>query len=153
MHFTQTIVAALFAATSVVGAPAPAPVEISMMASSGIPDTTFEGVVRHCDDKDNNCTVEFTINPKRFSKTGVKFVTVRNGNVGASRNNGAAQNFGDYTVTSGWSGQFGEGKGFTTFAVVDNKDRLITYPSYTDVELANGHQVTPDKSYKPANLP
>ncbi|GAB0138303.1 hypothetical protein EsDP_00006540 [Epichloe bromicola] len=151
MHFTQTIVAALFAATSVVGAPAP--MEMSMMASSGIPDTVFEGVVRNCDAQDNKCTIDFTINPKRFSRTGVSFVTKRNGNVGASRNNGPAQTFGDYTVTSGWSGQFGEGNGFTTFAVVDNKNRLITYPSYTDGELANGHKVTPDKSYKPANLP
>lgn len=29
---------------------------------------------------------------------------------------------------------------------------LITYPSYTDVQLVNGHVVTPDQSYKPQNL-
>ncbi|GAO15589.1 hypothetical protein UVI_02050220 [Ustilaginoidea virens] len=30
--------------------------------------------------------------------------------------------------------------------------RLITYPSYTDKQLANGQVVTPDQSYAPANL-
>ncbi|KAG6011931.1 hypothetical protein E4U43_008034 [Claviceps pusilla] len=149
MLFTQTIFAALLAATSALGAPAA--VEKSMMATD-VPDWIIEGVVRNCDNGDNRCVVNFNINPVRFGRTYVTFVTTRNGAVGASRNIGVAQTYGDYTVTSGWSGQFGEGNGFTTFAVVDNKNRLIAYPSYTDVQLANGHVVTPDQSYKPQNL-
>ncbi|KAG6053932.1 hypothetical protein E4U17_004229 [Claviceps sp. LM77 group G4] len=149
MHFTQTIFAALLAATSALAAPAA--VEKSMMATD-IPDWTFEGVKRNCDSADNQCVVEFQINPKRFSRTYVRFITNRNGGTGASQSNGAAQNFGDYTVTSGWSGQFGPNNGFTTFAVVDNKDRLIAYPSYTDAQFANGRVVSPDQSYKPQNL-
>ncbi|KAG5921542.1 hypothetical protein E4U42_005799 [Claviceps africana] len=150
MHFTQTILAALVAATSALGAPAGA--EKSMMAAE-MPNWTFEGVVRNCDAADNQCTVTFQINPKTSGRTPVSFVTNRNGATGASQNNGAAQTFGDYTITSGWSGQFGPGNGFTTFAVADNKNRLITYPSYTDNQLANGKVVTPDQSYTPQALP
>ncbi|KAG5930374.1 hypothetical protein E4U53_002244 [Claviceps sorghi] len=149
MYFTQTILAALLAATSVLGAPL---AETKSMMAVDIPDWTFEGVVRNCDDGDNKCTIEFKINPKRFSPTQVSFVTTRNGNTPASQNNGPAQTFGDYTVTSGWSNVFGNNNGFTTFAVTDNKDRLIAYPSYTDVQLANGKVVTPDQSYKAYNL-
>ncbi|KAG6033345.1 hypothetical protein E4U41_006937 [Claviceps citrina] len=150
MYFTQTVLAALLAASTSLGAPLAA--EKSMMVDATIPDWTIEGAVRNCDAADNQCVVEFKINPKRFSPTPVRFVTGRNGDTGASRNSGAAQTFGDYTVTSGWSGQFGPGNGFTTFSVVDNKNRLITYPSYTDVQLTNGRVVSPDQSYKPQNL-
>ncbi|KAG5978104.1 hypothetical protein E4U55_006408 [Claviceps digitariae] len=149
MYFTQTIFAALLAASSAMAAPAA--VGKSMMAAA-VPDWIFEGVSRNCGPKDDQCTVTFNINPQDSGRTWVSFVTDRNGAVGASQNSGAAQTFGDYTITSGWSGQFGPGNGFTTFAVVNNKNRLITYPSYTDVQLANGNTVTPNQSYKPQNL-
>jgi hypothetical protein len=45
---------------------------------------------------------------------------------------------GSYTVTSGWSGQFGAGNGFTVLAVKDTTANLIAYPSYTDNQLAGG---------------
>ncbi|OAQ63997.1 hypothetical protein VFPPC_16144 [Pochonia chlamydosporia 170] len=150
MQLTQTIVAALFAASSVVAAPAPS--EKSMM-TTGVPQWTIEGVKRVCDGADNQCNWTFKINPKIYSKTPVNFVTKRSGATPASQNNGVAQNFGDYTITSGWSGQFGPGNGFTTLAVVDNKNRRITWPAYTDKQVAGGKVVSPDQSYAPQNLP
>ncbi|KAK2616218.1 hypothetical protein QQS21_000850 [Conoideocrella luteorostrata] len=148
MHFTQTIVAALFAATSVVAAPTPA--EKSMMAAD-IPQWTIEGLKRSCNA--DQCNWTFQINPKIFSRTPVNFVVKRSGNTPPTQNNGGAQNFGDYTITSGWSGQFGPDNGFTTFAVVDNKNRRIAYPSYTDREVKDGNVVNPDRSYGVQSLP
>ncbi|KAG6006901.1 hypothetical protein E4U21_006620 [Claviceps maximensis] len=149
MHFTQTVFAAILAATSALAAPAA--MEQSMMATD-VPAWTFEGVTRSCTGNDDMCVTKFAINNKISERTYVTFVATRYGDVGASRNIGVAQTYADFTVTSGWSGQFGEGNGFTTFAVVDNKNRLITYPSYTDVQLANGNVVTPDQSYSPQKL-
>lgn len=53
---------------------------------------------------------------------------------------------GPYAVSSGWSGQFGEGNGYTTLSM--SKDGQIIYPSYTDAELAGG-KVVASKSYTP----
>lgn len=150
MQLTQTIIAVLAAASSVVAAPTPA--EKSMM-TQGIPQWTIEGVKRVCNQQDTQCNWTFKINPKIYSKTPVNFVTKSSGSTPASRNNGAAQNFGDYTITSGWSGQFGPGNGFTTLAVVDNKNRRITWPAYTDKQVQGGNVVSPDQSYAPQNLP
>jgi hypothetical protein len=149
MQLTQTIFAALFAASSVVAAPTPG----KSMMTQGVPEWTIEGVRRVCDGGDNQCNWTFKINPVIYSRTPVNFVTKRNGNTGASQNNGAAQKFGDYTITSGWSGQFGPGNGFTTFAVVDNKNRRIAWPAYTDKQVQAGNVVSPDQSYAPQNLP
>ncbi|GKU14751.1 unnamed protein product [Fusarium langsethiae] len=66
--------------------------------------------------------------------------------------NGGPVKCGDYTVTSGWSGQFGPGNGFTTFSVVSSK-RQIVWPAYTDKQVQGGKVVKPDQSYTPANLP
>ncbi|KAG8412265.1 hypothetical protein J3458_014451 [Metarhizium acridum] len=150
MQLTQTIVAALFAASSVVAAPAPT--EKSMMVQ-GIPEWTIEGVHRWCNWENTQCNWKFTINPKIYSPTPVNFVVKNAGATPAAQNNGAAQNFGDYTITSGWSGQFGPGNGFTTFAVVDNKNRRIAYPAYRDAQVENGQVVSPDLSFQPQALP
>ncbi|KID86106.1 small secreted protein [Metarhizium guizhouense ARSEF 977] len=150
MQLTQTIVAALFAASSV--AAAPAPTEKSMLVQ-GIPEWTIEGAHRWCNKENTECHWKFAINPKIYSKTAVDFVVRNAGSTPAAQSNGGAQNFGDYTITSGWSGQFGPGNGFTTFAVVDNKHRIIAYPAYSDKEVENGQVVSPDKSYPAQGLP
>jgi hypothetical protein len=59
---------------------------------------------------------------------------------------------GGYTVSSGWSGQFGAGNGFTTLAVVDNAKKQIIYPAYTDKQLASGKVVKPDRLVLTPNL-
>ena len=71
---------------------------------AGVPDWTMEGVKRVCDAKDNLCTWTWNIkNPAVVSKTPIKFVTKRNGNTPASLADGAAQTFGDFTLTSKWN--------------------------------------------------
>jgi hypothetical protein len=59
----------------------------------------------------------------------------------------AAKACGTFSVTAGWSGQFGPGNGFTTLAVYNNANKQIAWPAYTDTELAGGKAVTPDKSW------
>ena len=71
----------------------------------------------------------------------------------ASQTDSSGHVCGGFTVSTGWSGQFGAGKGFTTLSVVDNAKKQIIYPSYTDVQLNPGTVVKPDQSYTPQNLP
>lgn len=70
----------------------------------------------------------------------------------ASKINGGPAKCGTFTITSGWSGQFGADKGFTTVSVVSSKKQIV-YPSYTDKQLAGGKVVKPDQKYSPASLP
>ncbi|KJZ72684.1 hypothetical protein HIM_07876 [Hirsutella minnesotensis 3608] len=148
MHFTQTLIAALAAASSAVAAPAE-PAAKSMMAPA--PQWTIEKLQRVCDKGDQQCTWTFGINthvdkaPATACKLEVK-------GPGASRAKGGPARCGDYTVTSGWSGQFGEGKGFTTLSVVDNKKRLIVWPAYNDNQVKDGKPVQPDQSYAPQTI-
>ncbi|CRK23756.1 hypothetical protein BN1708_013790, partial [Verticillium longisporum] len=60
---------------------------------------------------------------------------------------------GPYTVTSSWSGQFGEGNGFTTLAVVNRSSKQIVWPAYTDKQLAKAVVVKPNQSYPVQALP
>ena len=55
----------------------------------------------------------------------------------------------NYTVTSGWSDQFGDDpdKAFTTLSVIDYDSGLLVYPSYTDAQVQDGKPVEPDRSY------
>ncbi|RYP54258.1 hypothetical protein DL768_000832 [Monosporascus sp. mg162] len=53
---------------------------------------------------------------------------------------------GRFTVTSGWSGVFGEGEGFTVLSVADYAARTIAFPSYRDRDVEGGAVVVPDKN-------
>ncbi|KAK2606427.1 hypothetical protein QQS21_003120 [Conoideocrella luteorostrata] len=153
MKTTQTILATLLAASSVFAAPArtvqgadilktKADVQ-AQFAPAPVPKWTIEGMQRSCASDDSSCTWNFRINTHVASETVVSYVV--NG-PGASRANGGPSNFGDFTVTSNWSGQFGDGQGFTTFSTVDNKDGLIAFPAYTDAEVQSGGVVA-DRDY------
>lgn len=96
MHFTQTIVAALLAATSAVAAPT-----AMSMAAAG-PEWSFLDVKRFC--TTTGCDWTFKIDNHQSGTTAVNFHT-RN-----EHENGGPLTVGDYTITSGWSGQFGPGK-------------------------------------------
>ncbi|UNI16604.1 hypothetical protein JDV02_003031 [Purpureocillium takamizusanense] len=149
MQLTQILAAATtLMASSALAAPAPA--SKSMMASGA--QWTIEGMKRECASDDSSCTWKFGINPHDGkAATQCEYVVKQ---AHASRANPAGpSNCGDYTITSGWSGQFGEGNGFTTLSVVDNKKRLITWPAYTDKQVQDGKVVEPDQSYTPQNLP
>ncbi|KHN95190.1 uncharacterized protein MAM_06901 [Metarhizium album ARSEF 1941] len=160
MQLAQTIVAALLAACSVTAAAAPAPraSTVKSMAAADKP-LTIESVRRVCNKPDTECKWTFKINTDVDcqeackTRTPVYFVVRASGGKPATQSNGAAQTFGNYTITSGWSGQFGPGKGFTTFAVVDNKRRLIAYPAYTDEEVDEAKLVKPDRAFPLQQLP
>ncbi|KAL0934645.1 uncharacterized protein CTRU02_211444 [Colletotrichum truncatum] len=145
MQITNLFLSALAAATAVSGSPVAKRESKSMMAA--VPEWTIEKFTRSCNAEDTSCDYSFTINTHTADPTPCKFTTTGSP---ASR---AASNAkcGAYTVTSGWSGQFGPDAGFTTFSVTDQK--LIVWPAYTDKQLVNGQAVTPDQSYAPQNLP
>ena len=151
MKFSTTaFVAALMAASPAIAAPAADTTEnISMMAS--VPQWTIENMRRVCDSGDKSCTWTFTINPHVGKTTPCKYVVT--GNPASRQKTGGPGTCGSYTITSGWSGQFGEGNGFTVLSVVDNVKRYIVWPGYTDKQLAGGKQVSPNQSYAPTKLP
>ncbi|RSL89570.1 hypothetical protein CEP51_001113 [Fusarium floridanum] len=147
MKFSITIVAALLSAT---GMAAPAN-EVSMMAAS--PQWTIQTLNRVCDKPDATCTWNFKINTGSGAATACKYVVKSTKTTKASKANGGPATCGDFTITSGWSGQFGADKGFTTLSVVSKSKKQIIYPAYTDQQLAGGKVVKPDQAYAPASLP
>jgi len=147
MKFTSAIIASIFSA-SALAAPSPMPDEKSMMAA--VPQWTIQNMQRTCNSGDTECVWTFGINthvstvtPCTFKVTGTKASQALNAGPGTC---------GAYTVTSGWSGQFGPGNGFTTLSVIDYNKKLIVWPAYTDKQLVNGQVVSPDQSYAPATL-
>ncbi|KAK1566220.1 uncharacterized protein LY79DRAFT_529212 [Colletotrichum navitas] len=146
MQITNIFLPVLAAATAVSGSPV-AKREVKSMMASGVPEWTIETFIRTCNSKNTACDYSFTINTHMTGPTACKFTTTGSP---ASRAPSNAK-CGAYTVTSGWSGQFGDDAGFTTFSVTDQK--LIVWPAYTDKQLINGQVVSPDQSYAPQNLP
>lgn len=146
MKFSAAALVALFAAT---GLAAPAP-ETKSMATANT--WTIESMKRVCNKEDTSCDWSFGINAGG-AKTSCKYTVKKQGSTRASRSPQKGAKCGDYTVTSGWSGQFGEGQGFTTLSVVNNPKRLIAWPAYTDKQLAGGKVVKPNQSYPVQALP
>ncbi|EFY88781.1 hypothetical protein J3459_013832 [Metarhizium acridum] len=141
MKATQTILAGLVAASSAMAAPARAIQSGDVVRTKAafqaqfspapVPKWTVEEVQRACAPDDGSCTWHLLIDTHVAGKTDVNFVV---DGPGASRNNGGPQDFGDFTITSGY-----DPAGFTTFSAVDNKDGLIAFPAYSDAEVANGN--------------
>ena len=150
MQITNVLVAALFAANSALAAPAPASGSVSMMAA--VPEWTIENLKRVCNSADTQCDWTFGVNTG-VSGTKSTACTLTVKGTKASQRNGGPAKCGDYTVTSGWSGQFGPDQGFTTLSVVNQAKKLIVWPAYTDNEVKAGKVVSPNKKYAPANLP
>ncbi|KAJ5585148.1 uncharacterized protein N7459_004948 [Penicillium hispanicum] len=146
MQFTQLLLTTgLLASSAVFAAPVAGK---SMMAAST--EWTIQSMQRVCNSDDTSCTWTFGIYPGSGNATACSFDV---NTATASQANGGPANCGDYTVTSGWSGQFGDENGFTTLSVVNNPLRQIIYPSYTDAQLDTGEVVVPDQSYTPTTLP
>ncbi|GAB0136928.1 hypothetical protein EsDP_00005213 [Epichloe bromicola] len=150
MKTTKTLIATLLAASSAMAAPAlsvqgadilktQADVQ-SHFSPAPVPKWTIKGLHRECP-PDSSCTWTFRIDTHVGSATDVSFDVN-----GPQAVNGGPAQFGDFTVTSSWSGQYGADKGFTTFSTVDNKKNLIAFPSYTDAEVSNG-AVVGDRDY------
>ncbi|KAJ3497980.1 hypothetical protein NLG97_g1483 [Lecanicillium saksenae] len=130
----------LFAVAAFASAATAAPLE------ERTPDWIIQGMSRTCDKKDTSCTWKFAINNQETTPTHCTYVVKAANGQPASRSNGGPVTCGDYTITSGWSGQFVVG--FTTFAMYDNKRKLIAYPAYDDNEINSGK--VPDKPFHAA---
>ncbi|CAL5873169.1 uncharacterized protein PFLUO_LOCUS7438 [Penicillium psychrofluorescens] len=142
MQLTQFLLSTLFASSAVLAAP------VSMMTAG--PEWTITNMKRVCNAKDTSCTWTFGIEIGSGVATPCTFVVKGNE---ASEASGGPVKCGAFTVTSGWSGQFGPGNGFTTMSVVNDNTRKIAWPAYTDVQLDTEKVVKPDQSYAPAALP
>lgn len=146
MQFTTFLLSALLSACSL-AAPLESRAEaVSMMAQATT--WTITGAKRVIDAADTTATWTFGINNGQTTTACTEVVT----GSPASQSKGGPATCGQYTVTSDWSGQFGPGNGFTTFAVVDYAAGLIVYPAYTDKQVQAGTVVTPDQSYTPSKL-
>ncbi|KAF7547414.1 hypothetical protein G7Z17_g7755 [Cylindrodendrum hubeiense] len=151
MQFSAAFLATILSATTVFAAPAAAG-SVSMMAKA--PQWTIQTLNRSCDAADKTCTWNFKVNTGTGTATACKYVVKSaKATPKASRSNGGPAKCGDFTITSGWSGQFGEGQGFTTLSVVSTSKKQIVWPAYTDKQLAGGKVVKPDQAYAPAALP
>lgn len=144
MHF-QTLFIAALSALPALSAPAPA-ADKSMMAATT--QWTIQSFVRTCNSANTSCKYAYSIDPHTGTVTPCSYTATGNPASRASYNNVKC---GAYTISSGWSGQFGAGNGFQTLAITDGK--VIVYPAYTDKQLVNGQVVSPDQSYAPQNLP
>ncbi|KAL6827942.1 hypothetical protein V8C40DRAFT_286808 [Trichoderma camerunense] len=147
MQITKSLVATLFAASTAFAAPTPA--DKSMMAA--VPEWTITNLKRVCNTANTSCTWTFGVDTHLATATSCTYTVTATAN--ASQASGGPVTCGPYTITSSWSGQFGPTNGFTTFAVTDFSEKLITWPSYTDVQVQGGKVVSPNQSYAPANLP
>ncbi|KAL4918338.1 hypothetical protein BDW62DRAFT_181760 [Aspergillus aurantiobrunneus] len=150
MHFSlsHAILAALsISAAPALAAPAPTGPSKSMMVTNT--QWTIESLQRDCNEDDTSCTWTFGINPGADT-TDCTYVVEGSP---ASQANGGPVDCGVYTITSGWSDQFGPDNGFTTLSVVNRDTRQIVWPAYTDRQVAGGEVVVPDQSYTPQVLP
>lgn len=144
----STIFLSAIASTSALAAPAVSDDSVSMMAAT--PQWTIRDFKRYCNPKDTTCYYKFGVDTGNGKTTPCKYQV---DGAKASRKDTGPNNCGDYTITSAWSGQFGEGNGFTTLSVVNNKNRYIVWPAYTDKQLSKNDIVKPDQAYAPAKLP
>ncbi|KAJ2998654.1 hypothetical protein NUW58_g250 [Xylaria curta] len=110
---------------------------------------TIDTLSRVCNGADDSCTWKFGINtntdgvditPCTYTVKAVKPAP-------ASQSNGGPVKCGVFTITSGWSGQFGPDNGFTVISVVDYAKKLIVYAGYTDIAVGNGTAVDPNLSF------
>ncbi|KAK3321899.1 hypothetical protein B0H66DRAFT_182897 [Apodospora peruviana] len=143
MQLSTILLGALAAASTTLAAPA------ADIEARAVPAWTITGYKRTCNAADTSCTVTFGVDTHLAAATPCSFTLTGSP---ASHASTSGKICGPYTVSSGWSGQFGPGNGFTTLSVVDFAKKLIVWPAYSDSEAKNGVAVTPDKSYAPSAL-
>lgn len=122
----------------------------SVSAMADVKPWIIKDFTRTCNVADTSCTVKFGVDTQIAATTNCEYTVTGTPASRASIDNVSC---GPYTISSGWSGQFGADNGFTTWSVVDFSKKLITWPSYSDKELLNAKAVSPNKSYTPATLP
>ncbi|KAL2820651.1 hypothetical protein BJX63DRAFT_379831 [Aspergillus granulosus] len=146
LTIANILLATLACTGTTLAAPAPSAAKSMMVANE---QWTIESLKRVCNEADTECTWTFRINAGS-GPTDCTFVV--EGSPASQGRNDNPTPCGDYTVTSGWSGQFGPDAGFTTLSVVNQATRQIIWPAYTDQQLEGGEVVTPDQSYTPSIL-
>ncbi|KAJ4286171.1 hypothetical protein N0V88_008115 [Collariella sp. IMI 366227] len=149
MHFNTVVLGLVAAATGALAAPALDTRADAVSAMAEVPQWKIKSFKRSCNSEDTSCDISFSIDTQAVPTTSCSYTVT---GTPASRASTNGITCGPYTVTSGWSGQFGPENGFTTWSVVDWGKRLIVWPAYSDRELVNGVAVTPDKSYAPQTL-
>ncbi|KAL2021730.1 hypothetical protein VTK56DRAFT_6673 [Thermocarpiscus australiensis] len=149
MHFNKVLLGLIAAASNVLAAPALNTRAQEVSAMADVPQWTVKSFTRTCNDADTSCTVSFGIDTHTAPVTNCQYTVT---GAPASRTSTNGITCGPYTISSAWSGQFGDGNGFTTWSVTDWSQKLIIWPAYTDRELVNGQPVSPDKSYAPQTL-
>jgi hypothetical protein len=150
MQFTTLLLSTL--ATLAAASPvAPRAETVSMMAAAST--WTIQSMQRTCSSDDTSCSWNFGINTNDGTAVqSCSFTVTAQGTTPASQVGSTGATCGVYTVTSGWSGVFGPGNGFTTLSVINYGARLIVFPAYADWEVQSGAVVVPDKSYTPQSL-
>lgn len=149
MHFTTTIIGLLAAASTAFAAPtAPVDAQTETIATRGAPPPwIIKSFKRSCNSADTECWVSFGVDtqlsPVVNCSYGVKGTQ-------ASRKSTDSISCGPYAISSGWNGSFGAGNGFTTWAITNQGEHAVAWPSYADRDLVNGVAVTPDRSFAPS---
>ncbi|KAI0144378.1 hypothetical protein GGR57DRAFT_333499 [Xylariaceae sp. FL1272] len=139
MQLTTTLLATILSATTVFATP-------TVTERATIPDWTITSMKRVCNTVDTSCAWTFGIQTNTGAATVPCSFTI-SGTKADQGNLTAPKACGTFSVTAGWSGQFGPGNGFTTLSVYNNANKQIAWPAYTDTELAGGKFVSPDKKW------
>ncbi|KAI5928333.1 hypothetical protein F4810DRAFT_648014 [Camillea tinctor] len=145
MQLTSTLVSTLLAAA--------APVLAAPVSTFAATEWTIQSLVRTCSEDLSQCEWDFSIATGEGDPTPCVFVVNATTQAPASQVNGGPSSCGVFTITSGWSDQFGADQAFTTLSVVDYANKLIVYPGYTDAQLVNATVVEPDLSFPVQSLP
>lgn len=107
---------------------------------------------RLCDPFDTACVFDFTVstNVASYAPVPCRFTLAADIGkaVAASKNHLEDHACGPYHVSVGWNGQFGEGNGFVTLAVVDFGARMSAWYSWSESKLEGG-QVAEDAAAVP----
>ncbi|KAI0477884.1 small secreted protein [Xylariaceae sp. FL0804] len=154
MQLSTSLIAAILSATASLAAPTASSSSttggaksMAAAAAAAVPaQWTIVSMRRVCDAADTSCAWHFAINNNDNTSLVTCSFTVAGAPASQTASSGNA--CGQYTVGTGWSGQFGAGQGFTTLSVVDRAAGLIAYPSYGDKALVGGKVVKPDASFK-----
>jgi hypothetical protein len=149
MHFSTVFIALAAVGNSALAALAMSTRSDAVSAMAEVPQWKIKSLTRTCNAENTSCNVSFGIDTQTAPVTACSYTVT---GAPASQASTSGITCGPYTISSGWSGQFGAENGFTTWSVVDWSKRLIVWPAYSDRELVNGVAVTPDKSYAPQTL-
>jgi hypothetical protein len=111
MHFTTLALAAMASLA------ASAPASTTNMMAAG-PQWSLQKFTRTCNSTNNSCKFSYTISTGSGAGTPCSYTINAQNAADANYNN---IHCGAFTISSGWSGQFGPGNGFTTLAVTNQK--------------------------------